>query len=88
MGWQDVPLHEDYAGLAKQFRALRVITASFESQLRTYQHGAHAERKARDSLDSERAANAMLTDEVERLNVLVSQLQARLQERERPAEGA
>lgn len=72
------PLSPNYEGLATQFRAMRTLAATFEAQLGAYQDDARAEFHARAQLEGERAANAALTDEVERLTNEVERLTTEL----------
>lgn len=67
MAWTPPQPAETYDSLVKQFRALCSLHASVEAQLRSIQWDKHREMQARAQLDGERAANAVLTDEIDRL---------------------
>jgi len=67
MTWTPPKPGETYDSLIKQFRALCALTASFEAQLCHYQMDQHRETTARSQVDGERAANQVLTDEIDRL---------------------
>lgn len=66
-----------YDSLVKQFRALCSLTASFEAQLRHYQKDHHSEVTARSQIEGERAANQILTNEIDRLLAEIETLRAR-----------
>lgn len=67
MSWTPPKPAETYDALVKQFRALCALHASVEAQLRSIQWDQHREMQARAQLDGERAANQVLTDEIDRL---------------------
>lgn len=67
MAWTPPKPAETYETLVKQFRALCALHASVEAQLRTIQWDQHREMQARAQLDGERAANQVLTNEIDRL---------------------
>lgn len=64
--------HPDYPMLLRQFHALKTIALSQANQLSVYQAEKWQERQARNELDSERAANAALTAEVEALRAKIA----------------
>lgn len=57
----------NYDDLLKQFSALKTLAYCIEEQLRYYQKHHRLEYLARNQLDSEREANALLTAEIEKL---------------------
>lgn len=67
MAWTPPKPADNYDALVKQFRALCSFTASIEAQLRYFQNDHHREIMARAQLDGERAANQVLTNEIDRL---------------------
>ncbi len=75
--WTPPKPAETYDSLVKQFRALCSLTASFEAQLRHYQHDHHCEVTARAQIEGERAANQILTNEIDRLLAEIDQLRKR-----------
>lgn len=75
--WKPPKPAETYDSLVRQFRALCSLTASFEAQLRHYQMDHHAEVTARAQIDGERAANQILTDEIDRLLAEIEQLRSK-----------
>lgn len=77
MAWTAPKPADNYDTLVKQFRALCAFTASIEAQLRHYQMDQHYENQARSQIDGERAANQVLTDEIDRLLAEIEQLRAK-----------
>lgn len=77
MAWTVPKPAENYDTLVKQFRALCALTASFEAQLRHYQKDKHYEQQARSQIEGERAANQVLTDEIDRLLAEIEQLRTK-----------
>ena len=77
MAWTPPKPAETYDVLVKQFRALCALHASVEAQLRAIQMDKHRENQARAQLDGERAANAVLTDEIDRLLAEIDGLHAK-----------
>jgi hypothetical protein len=75
--WTPPKPAETYDSLVKQFRALCALTASFEAQLRRYQMDHHAEVTARSQIEGERAANQILTNEIDRLLAEIDELRKR-----------
>lgn len=71
MGWKDAPLADDRDALAKQFRALRTLAASFEARLGHYEKQRHVEHRAQADLEGERATNELLTQRVEALEAAI-----------------
>lgn len=71
MSWKTAPLADNYNDLARQFRALRTFAVCQEARLNHYENVRHMEHLAQAQIEGERAANAMLTEEVERLNALL-----------------
>ena len=76
MAWTPPKPAETYDVLVKQFRALCAFTASIEAQLRHYQMDQHYETRARSQIEGERAANQVLTDEIDRLLGEIEQLRS------------
>lgn len=72
--WKPPEPAKTYELLERQFRALCSLTSSFEAQLRFYQKQTHDERLARSQIEGERAANQVLTDEIERLNNIIEKM--------------
>lgn len=77
MAWTPPKPADSYDALVKQFRALCAFTASIEAQLRHYQMDEHYETKARSQIEGERAANQVLTDEIDRLLAEIEQLRTK-----------
>lgn len=67
----DIKPADNYDSLLKQFNAVKNIAYCLEEQLRYYQKHHHLEHTARNQLDSEREANAILTAEIEKLRALI-----------------
>lgn len=80
MAWTPPKPAGTYDTLVKQFGALCAFTASIEAQLRYHQMDEHRETQARAQVDGERAANAILTAEIERLQLDVEELRGALRE--------
>ena len=78
MAWTPPKPFETYEMLLRQFRALCVVHASVEAQLLAIQMDQHREMQARAQLDGERAANKLLTDEIDRLLAENDDLHTRL----------
>lgn len=62
---------ETYDSLLKQFFALKTLVVCTEARLSYYENERSLEHLARVQLESERAANEILTNEVERLQELL-----------------
>lgn len=77
MAWTPPKPADSYDALVKQFRALCAFTASIEAQLRHFQMDQHYETKARSQIEGERAANQVLTDEIDRLLAEIEQLRTK-----------
>jgi len=77
MAWTPPKPADSYDSLVKQFRALCAFTASIEAQLRHFQMDQHYETKARSQIEGERAANQVLTDEIDRLLAEIEQLRTK-----------
>lgn len=77
MAWTVPKPAENYETLAKQFRALCAFTASIEAQLRHIQMDQHYENQARSQIEGERAANQVLTDEIDRLLAEIERLRTK-----------
>ena len=77
MAWTPPKPAETYDALVKQFRALCSLHASIEAQLRHYQMDQHYENRARAMIEGERAANQVLTDEIDRLLNEIEQLRTK-----------
>lgn len=77
MAWTPPKPADSYDSLVKQFRALCAFTASIEAQLRHYQMDQHHETKARSQIEGERAANQVLTDEIDRLLAEIERLRTK-----------
>lgn len=67
MSIADIKPHEDYAMLVKQFNALKNVLICKEKVEASRHKEWKTDEVARKTLDSEREANAKLTEEVERL---------------------
>ena len=77
MAWTPPKPADSYDSLVKQFRALCAFTASIEAQLRHFQMDQHYETKARSQIEGERAANQVLTDEIDRLLAEIEHLRTK-----------
>ena len=77
MAWTPPKPADSYDSLVKQFRALCAFTASIEAQLRHFQMDQHYETKARSQIEGERAANQVLTDEIDRLLAEIERLRTK-----------
>jgi hypothetical protein len=75
--FEKIQLADDYDTLARQCRAMISVLASVEAQLRFYQKQERLEYLARLNIESERAANEVLTDEIDRLNKIIQDLKSR-----------
>lgn len=67
----DIEPSDNYDLLKRQFHSLKQICYCLEEQLRYYQKQERIEYSARNQLDSEKEANAILTAEVEKLQRLL-----------------
>lgn len=77
MAWTAPKPAENYETLAKQFRVRVRRTASIEAQLRHFQMDQHYENQARSQIEGERAANQVLTDEIDRLLAEIERLRTK-----------
>jgi hypothetical protein len=75
--FEKIKLADDYDTLAKQCRAMISVLASVEARLRFYEKEKQLEYWARLNIESERAANEVLTDEIDRLNKIIQDLKER-----------
>lgn len=66
------PVPDTIEGLRRQNAAYRTLLRAMEEELRVHREKAAKYYEATTSLESERAANALLTEEVERLSALAS----------------
>jgi 3-methyladenine DNA glycosylase Tag len=68
MNWLDIKPADDYETLRKQFGSLKTLAWSFEQQLNVYRREEHKNYLAKLQLDSERAVNEILTNEIDILH--------------------
>lgn len=67
MAVQNIKPYPDYENLLRQFHALKNLVVCMEEQRAVLTREWQIDREARANLESERAANAMLTARVEEL---------------------
>lgn len=81
------PMPQTIEGLQGQNRAYRTLCASLEAQMAILTEKGREYHEAVTMLDSERAANAIMTDEIAALRARVAELEGVLRQIAKPAVG-